>query len=78
MTVKSATEFELDAYRRAYEQWDVEALLSLYAGGRLLDGIWPARYLAVSNTTTEVGLYEDTTRAGGTSEVTRRIARSRS
>ena len=31
MTVKSATEFELDAYRRAYEQWDVEALLSLYA-----------------------------------------------
>src|SRR5688500_1852677 len=30
-------------------------LLSLYAGGRILDGIWPARHLAVPG---EVFLYE--------------------
>src|SRR5215208_857113 len=31
MTVKSATSFDIDAFKRAYEQWDVEALLGLYA-----------------------------------------------
>ena len=31
MTVKSATDFDLDAFKRAYEAWDVEALLGLYA-----------------------------------------------
>jgi ketosteroid isomerase-like protein len=31
MTVKSATKFDLGAYKRAYETWDVEALLGLYA-----------------------------------------------
>ena len=31
MTVKSATSFDIDAYKRAYEQWDNEALLGLYA-----------------------------------------------
>jgi ketosteroid isomerase-like protein len=31
MTVKSATKFDIGAFRRAYEEWDVEALLSLYA-----------------------------------------------
>ena len=30
------------------------ALLSIYCGGRILDAIWPARYLAVPN---EVGIY---------------------
>jgi ketosteroid isomerase-like protein len=31
MTVKSPTAFDLDAFKRAYEQWDIEALLELYA-----------------------------------------------
>jgi ketosteroid isomerase-like protein len=31
MTVKSATKFDLDAFKRAYEEWDIEALLGLYA-----------------------------------------------
>src|SRR5439155_22956848 len=31
MTVKSATRFDLDAFKRAYEEWDIEALLGLYA-----------------------------------------------
>ena len=31
MTVKTSTAFDLEAFRRAYEQWDVEALLALYA-----------------------------------------------
>jgi ketosteroid isomerase-like protein len=31
MTVKTSTSFDLEAFRRAYEQWDVEALLALYA-----------------------------------------------
>ncbi len=31
------------------------ALLSIYIGGRILDGIWPARHLAVPN---ELGLYQ--------------------
>src|SRR6266540_4405492 len=31
MTAKSATKFDLDAYKRAYEEWDIEALLGLYA-----------------------------------------------
>jgi len=31
MTVKSATNFDLDAFKRAYEQWDIGALLRLYA-----------------------------------------------
>jgi ketosteroid isomerase-like protein len=31
MTVKSATRFDLGAYKRAYEEWDIETLLDLYA-----------------------------------------------
>src|SRR5204863_2668353 len=41
------------------------ALLSLYAGGRLLDGLWPSRMLAVPG---EVAVYEDTVRRDGTSD----------
>jgi hypothetical protein len=41
------------------------ALLALYAGGRFLDGVWPARHLAVKD---EVRLYEQVVRRGGTSE----------
>src|SRR4051812_7021884 len=51
------------------------ALLSLYAGGRFLDGIWPSRYLAVPG---EVSLYERTVREGGTADsfiVSRRLVR---
>jgi ketosteroid isomerase-like protein len=31
MTVKTRTEFDLDAFKRAYEGWDVEALLECYS-----------------------------------------------
>jgi ketosteroid isomerase-like protein len=31
MTVKTATSFDIDAFKRAYEQWDIETLLGLYA-----------------------------------------------
>jgi ketosteroid isomerase-like protein len=31
MTVKTFTEFDIEAFRRAYEEWDVEALLGCYA-----------------------------------------------
>jgi ketosteroid isomerase-like protein len=31
MTVKASTSLDLEALRRGYEQWDVEALLALYA-----------------------------------------------
>jgi ketosteroid isomerase-like protein len=31
MTVKSATRFDISTFKRAYEEWDVEALLDLYA-----------------------------------------------
>ena len=31
MTVETSTAFDLQAFRRAYEEWDVEALLGLYA-----------------------------------------------
>jgi ketosteroid isomerase-like protein len=31
MTVKTATGFDLDTLRRGYEEWDIEALLALYA-----------------------------------------------
>jgi ketosteroid isomerase-like protein len=31
MTVTSATTFDIEAFKRAYEQWDIEALLDLYA-----------------------------------------------
>jgi ketosteroid isomerase-like protein len=31
MTAQSATDFDLGTFKRAYEQWDVEALLGLYA-----------------------------------------------
>ena len=31
MTVQSTTSFDLDAFKRAYEEWDIEALLGLYA-----------------------------------------------
>jgi ketosteroid isomerase-like protein len=30
-TVQSATHFDLHAFKRAYEAWDIEALLDLYA-----------------------------------------------
>jgi len=30
MALETQTTFDLDAYKRAYEQWDVETLLSLY------------------------------------------------
>src|SRR5687768_1530976 len=44
------------------------ALLSLYAGGRLLDGLWSPRHLAVSGLPGESGevyLYERNGEAGG-------------
>ena len=31
MTVSTSTSFDLDALRRGYEEWDIEALLALYA-----------------------------------------------
>ena len=31
MTVKSRTSFDLEEFRRGYEEWDIEALLALYA-----------------------------------------------
>jgi ketosteroid isomerase-like protein len=31
MTVKTSTAFDLEAFTRAYEGWDIEALLDLYA-----------------------------------------------
>lgn len=31
MTVTSSTSFDLDSLRRGYEEWDVQALLDLYA-----------------------------------------------
>jgi ketosteroid isomerase-like protein len=31
MTVKTSATFDLDTFRRGYEEWDVEALLGLYA-----------------------------------------------
>jgi hypothetical protein len=31
MTVKTATSFDIEAFKCAYEQWDNETLLSLYA-----------------------------------------------
>jgi ketosteroid isomerase-like protein len=31
MTVKQATTFDVQAFRRAYEQWDIETLLEFYA-----------------------------------------------
>jgi len=31
MTVKTSTSFDLDAFRRSYEEWDIDALLALYA-----------------------------------------------
>jgi ketosteroid isomerase-like protein len=31
MTVKSATKFDVDAFKRAYENWDIATLLDLYA-----------------------------------------------
>ncbi|HEX4671755.1 MAG TPA: nuclear transport factor 2 family protein [Solirubrobacteraceae bacterium] len=31
MTVQSATLFDVDAFKRAYEAWDIERLLDLYA-----------------------------------------------
>ena len=31
MTVATSTSFDLEAFRRGYEEWDVEALLALYA-----------------------------------------------
>ena len=31
MAVKTTTKFDLDSFKRSYEEWDIEALLSLYA-----------------------------------------------
>jgi ketosteroid isomerase-like protein len=31
MTVTSAVQFDVEAFKRAYEQWDIEALLDRYA-----------------------------------------------
>ena len=31
MTVKASTSLDLEAFRRGYEEWDIEALLALYA-----------------------------------------------
>jgi ketosteroid isomerase-like protein len=31
MTVPTSTSFDLEAFRRGYEEWDIEALLALYA-----------------------------------------------
>jgi hypothetical protein len=31
MTVQSPTTFDVDAFKRSYEEWDIEGLLSLYA-----------------------------------------------
>ena len=31
MTVKTSESFDLDRFRRGYEEWDVDALLGLYA-----------------------------------------------
>ena len=31
MSLKTSTAFDIDAYRRGYEQWDIDVLLSLYA-----------------------------------------------
>jgi hypothetical protein len=33
MTAKTATKFDLETFKRAYEEWDVEGLLGLYAEG---------------------------------------------
>jgi ketosteroid isomerase-like protein len=31
MTVKTDTSLDIDAFKRGYEEWDIEALLALYA-----------------------------------------------
>lgn len=31
MTVKTRTSFDLEEFRRGYEEWDIDALLALYA-----------------------------------------------
>jgi ketosteroid isomerase-like protein len=31
MTVPTSTSFDLETFRRGYEEWDIEALLALYA-----------------------------------------------
>ena len=31
MTVPTSTSFDLEAFRRGYEEWDIDALLALYA-----------------------------------------------
>jgi ketosteroid isomerase-like protein len=31
MTVETSTSFDLEAFKRGYEEWDTDALLSLYA-----------------------------------------------
>lgn len=31
MTVQSPTTFDISAFKRAYEEWDIEALLAMYA-----------------------------------------------
>src|SRR5918993_298271 len=40
-------------------------LLSIYASGRLLDSLWPARHLAVPG---EVQMYEDSRSSGATAQ----------
>jgi hypothetical protein len=31
MTVTASTSFDLETFRRGYEEWDIDALLALYA-----------------------------------------------
>ena len=31
MTVHTATAFDIEAFKRGYEEWDIEALLGLYS-----------------------------------------------
>ena len=31
MTVKTITSFDLETFKRSYEEWDIEAMLALYA-----------------------------------------------
>ena len=33
MAVKTTAKFDLDAFKRGYEEWDIDALLGLYADG---------------------------------------------
>lgn len=36
MTTQTTTSFDVAPFKRAYESWDIEALLALYADGRIV------------------------------------------